>query len=64
MVARVSRGGGYALNDFQGARGGGRTLRKGVFLPSKRLLSAFYNPPPLRTLLRTLSLLKPLQGAF
>ena len=30
-------------------------LRKGVFLPSKHLLSAFYNSPPLlRTLLRTL----------
>ena len=28
------------------AREGGRTLRKGVFLPSKRLLSAFYNAPP------------------
>ena len=32
----------------------GRTLRKGVFLPSKRLLSPFYDTPPLlRTLLRT-----------
>ena len=30
----------------QGARQGGRTLRKGVFLPSKHLLSAFYNIPP------------------
>ena len=29
-----------------GAREGGRTLRKGVFLPSKRLLGAFYNTPP------------------
>ena len=29
-----------------GARKGGRTLRKCVFLPSKRLLSAFYNTPP------------------
>ena len=25
---------------------GGRTLRKSVFLPSKRLLSAFYDTPP------------------
>ena len=31
---------------FWGAREGGRTLRKGVFLPSKRLLSAFYITPP------------------
>ena len=39
---------------FKGAKEGGRSLRKGVFLPSKRLLSAFCNPPPLlRTLLRT-----------
>ena len=30
----------------QGAREGGRTLRKGVSLPSKRLLSTFYNTPP------------------
>ena len=38
----------------------GRTLQTDVFLPSKHLLSASL----LRTLLRTLSLLKPLTGAF
>ena len=38
----------------RGAHEGRRTLPKGVFLPSKRLLSTFYNTPPLlRTLLRT-----------
>ena len=39
LQLRVSR---YTVQ----AREGGRTLRKGVFLPSKRLLSAFYNTPP------------------
>ena len=29
-----------------GAREGGRTLRKGVFLPPKYLLSAFFTTPP------------------
>ena len=29
-----------------GACEGGRALRKGVFLPSKHLLSTFYNTPP------------------
>ena len=37
----------------KGARRAGCTLRKGVFLPSKPLLSIFYDPPPQRTLLRT-----------
>ena len=39
----------------QGAREGGRTLAKGVFLPSKCLLESPFLEPVLRTLLRTLS---------
>ena len=35
-----------AVSDHFGARRGGRTLQKGVFLPSKHLLSALYDTHP------------------
>ena len=44
---------------------GGRTLRKGVFLPSKRLLSAFYKTLPSKNpSKKPRSLPKTLTGAF
>ena len=36
----------WFLAEDKSARKRGRTLRKGVFLPSKHLLSAFYDTPP------------------
>ena len=47
-----------------GAREGGRTLRKDVLLPSKHLVSAFYETLPSKTPSKNLVFTETLTGAF